>query len=469
MFRSLAVISVTDSISPGGHSAPVADTTSNTIVLGYDTDLSSYVVAKFQRPLSSGDSQDVALSFGMAFTFSYAFSASSTTLVYHGPSKTTFSGKLDNGAASINPINPSTSQISGVAHGVILTVVWCFIADIAVLVKYVYEFRYRIATHVILMSICTIATAISSGLMIAKRGLAMSSERNMSAHVVLGMIVLVWTAVEALLGIVLRVLLCPAKIPPQVIESLRVAHKYAGYLLLFVAKAQVLLGWIMKDHKTAYIIIAIEVVIITGLRFAYIWWTGGKLLGNQLRSRDVVPQVESSLMKGLMERPYNDPEVQRRNIVIFDDRVYAISSSDFHPGGRYFIEAIKGREIDRFMYGLFSLEVNPKLHAFEHPKKSFLLLDEPMFELPQNPLCLLPVSEFTVRTIARITKDTCLLYWRPLTGEVKFQIVDNSKHLGQYFVVTGFGKTRLYTCVHSQTKANRMSCNQIVKMMTPVN
>jgi len=60
-----------------------------------------------------------------------------------------------------------------------------------------------------------------------------------------------------------------------------------------------------------------------------------------------------------MELPYNNSEVHQQNLLIFDDKVYAVPSEDFHPGGRRIIELVLGREVDRFIYGMFSPELLP--------------------------------------------------------------------------------------------------------------
>jgi|JI6StandDraft_1071083.scaffolds.fasta_scaffold07453_5 cytochrome b involved in lipid metabolism len=44
-----------------------------------------------------------------------------------------------------------------------------------------------------------------------------------------------------------------------------------------------------------------------------------------------------------MELPYNNSEVQEKNLLIFNDKVYAVPSVDFHPGGRKIIGLVNGR------------------------------------------------------------------------------------------------------------------------------
>lgn len=148
---------------------------------------------------------------------------------------------------------------------------------------------------------------------------------------------------------------------------------------------------------------------------------------------------------------------------MFNDKVYRIPSDHFHPGGRKIIELVKGREVDRFVYGMFSPELLPGLERFEHPKKTLFVLDSPLYVLPSNPLCTLPESDFYLKSKIQITEDTKLLYFEPFGGRIKFQPLRSSVHLGQYYTMTGFGMTRLYTCVLSQLRSNRRLCDRLVE------
>lgn len=89
----------------------------------------------------------------------------------------------------------------------------------------------------------------------------------------------------------------------------------------------------------------------------------------------------------IMDKPYPWPEVQKSNTFIFDDMVYKIPNYWFHPGGRKVVELTKGREIDRFIYGMFHLEEYPTLFPFEHPKQSMQTVYQPLGILPMNPIC----------------------------------------------------------------------------------
>lgn len=101
----------------------------------------------------------------MNYTWAYAFASGSSTLTYH-TSKARFSGILSNTAGS------ATAEIDfPLIHGIILTILWCLVADIAVWVKYIYDFKYRLACHATLMSIVTVGTIVLSAIMIARNAI----------------------------------------------------------------------------------------------------------------------------------------------------------------------------------------------------------------------------------------------------------------------------------------------------------
>ncbi len=67
-------MTVTDYRGTGGHNYPAKDATQDLTLLGYDTDGSSYVTAKWKRKLNTGDTvgKDAVLALGQSSVFSYA-------------------------------------------------------------------------------------------------------------------------------------------------------------------------------------------------------------------------------------------------------------------------------------------------------------------------------------------------------------------------------------------------------------
>lgn len=116
---------------------------------------------------------------------------------------------------------------------------------------------------------------------------------------------------------------------------------------------------------------------------------------------------------------------------------------------------------------MYSLELLSTLERFEHPKKTLFVLENPLCVLPPNPMCTLPQSNFFVKAKVHVTDDINILYFEPFGGQIVYQPMKSSLHLGQYFCVTGFQTTRLYTCVLSQLKTNRKLCESIATELVP--
>lgn len=61
--------------------------------------------------------------------------------------------------------------------------------------------------------------------------------------------------------------------------------------------------------------------------------------------------------------------------IIYNNFVYdATELSEIHPGGKKVIESIIGREVDRFLYGMYSSELCPEIPSHSHSRKALALL-----------------------------------------------------------------------------------------------
>jgi hypothetical protein len=66
---------------------------------------------------------------------------------------------------------------------------------------------------------------------------------------------------------------------------------------------------------------------------------------------------------------------------IYDSRELA----ELHPGGYKVIELMKGREVDRFLYGMYSAELYPELPAHSHSANCLQLVGNPIAKLVVPP------------------------------------------------------------------------------------
>jgi hypothetical protein len=53
----------------------------------------------------------------------------------------------------------------------------------------------------------------------------------------------------------------------------------------------------------------------------------------------------------------------------------------YHPGGYQIIEAVKNREVDRFIYGMYAPEQFPDTPIYSHSYKCMTLVGDPIAKI----------------------------------------------------------------------------------------
>lgn len=164
-----------------------------------------------------------------------------------------------------------TGQVDlGLMHGLLLTIAWCFIADIGVWIKYVYEFKQRVLAHSLLMTLSLVLSLAMQGLALYGMDITLDMFPQIeSAHVVIGLIALAWISLQFLLGIASRILLTSKSVSPKTIRVFRMLHRISGYILLLVVKVNVLIGWWMGEEIIAFGVLLAEIVLVLILRMLY--------------------------------------------------------------------------------------------------------------------------------------------------------------------------------------------------------
>lgn len=76
---------------------------------------------------------------------------------------------------------------------------------------------------------------------------------------------------------------------------------------------------------------------------------------------------------------------------------------------------------------------------------------------------------FLIGEMRPLTQDISVFYFQPVAGIVIFRKIENLWHLGQYFSIFAFGKTRLYSMVVSFRQTNLYLRETIVKFLVPDN
>ncbi len=125
----------------------------------------SYVIVKYSRPWNFDSPNNTTLKPGGTYVFSYCFNPNSTTMVSHGPYKQSFTIQLAAGKRGFLV----SSKASGLVwtHGVVLTLGWCLMSDIAILMKFSSS-SYKIHIHAFIMSVVMLMTFVVTGLVMDK-------------------------------------------------------------------------------------------------------------------------------------------------------------------------------------------------------------------------------------------------------------------------------------------------------------
>lgn len=71
-----------------------------------------------------------------------------------------------------------------------------------------------------------------------------------------------------------------------------------------------------------------------------------------------------------------------RPYIIYNNHVYdATDLVSYHPGGKKVIQTIIGREVDRFLYGMYSSELLPSVLPHSHSVGALSLMKEPVMKI----------------------------------------------------------------------------------------
>lgn len=108
------------------YSKPSPDKIGNVVLLGWDSDFSTYLNVKFARPLITNDPEDNPMEWGSKYVFTLAYS-NDRQMSFHQSAVLTYGVSIgDEGAASIQRSNPTAvkgalSDSAGFANLLLLT------------------------------------------------------------------------------------------------------------------------------------------------------------------------------------------------------------------------------------------------------------------------------------------------------------------------------------------------------------
>lgn len=145
-------------------------------------------------------------------------------------------------------------------------------------------------------------------------------------------------------------------------------HNIFAYLVIILFKINILFNWYVTSIPVFAFLTAWDVCFF--LLWAYFKFYRENLEAiaidmRVLKSGKNIQEISSMMELQEMKDPY----------VIYNGYVYdARRLTVHHPGGQKVISSILGREVDRFLYGMYSSELVPEVPQHSHSTGALVLL-----------------------------------------------------------------------------------------------
>lgn len=131
------------------------------------------------------------------------------------------------------------------------------------------------------------------------------------------------------------------------VYTLNKTHTIFGWIYIILVKVPLLNGW-YGNGKLGYIMF---IIILSLSIFSYAWFLYLKFFRKKICA-DYVCYKKSEKQIRIIKSS-KDLDIYSGKFFIFGNYVYNISSIlSMHPGGWKIINEIKGREVDRFLFGV---------------------------------------------------------------------------------------------------------------------
>lgn len=129
-----------------------------------------------------------------------------------------------------------------------------------------------------------------------------------------------------------------------------------------------------------------------------------------------------------------------------------------------------GREVDRFLYGMYSAELYPELAPYSHSASCLQLVGNPIAKIVTPPTFRgfeAEVCDAEVRYLCEVSSKTQIYAIGIVPKGLSFSYLGYSdvRQLGQFYSLTINNKTtRLYTAVNFLTTANLEVMSEILNL-----
>jgi hypothetical protein len=153
-------------------------------------------------------------------------------------------------------------------------------------------------------------------------------------------------------------------------------HILFAYAVIILFKINILFNWYMTKMTVFAFLTAWDVTFL--LVWTYLKFFKDRIeetvldMRTKIASEKSIPETSSLADIQKLKHPY----------VIYNGYVYdATKVIKHHPGGQKVISSILGREVDRFLYGMYSSELCPEVLPHSHSTAALTLLHHPVLKI----------------------------------------------------------------------------------------
>ena len=320
------------------------------------------------------------------------------------------------------------------------------------------------------------------------RGGGQDSGSSKGTYEAFALVLIVLSILIGVNEIVLRSIIEFDKIPLSVkyITYTRRAHLIIGVVCWIIARASVITGCVLHKNKYGplllYLVIAETVTFIVALFFfEFIRWRSFNYKPNFPRQDIKASQNEKNLQiledikKGLSISELKN-KYPKTNVFIHQSKVYNMGRY-IHPGGQYFFDVCRWREVSRFIYGAVGLEsMNNSAwnhsEAAIHSLESHYVRDLLNYGVDGTEIVLRDQQGHTVSSTTdhlwylnsrkAVSPSTAILYFKRRTLFIKLNC-KGVNWIGRHFTISDGYKSRPYTNCTSLADESEAYRREMVK------
>lgn len=105
-------------------------------------------------------------------------------------------------------------------------------------------------------------------------------------HLIIALIILALIAITILMGVLSFIFQVLTHINPRILKLFRKTHKYIGYTIIIVGKAQVIYGWVLYNQIFALVLVTSQIAMV--LTFLAVYCLKGNSVTQDLRTYELI-------------------------------------------------------------------------------------------------------------------------------------------------------------------------------------